>query len=563
MPKSPEQFYDQHRKDADRVEKAQSTYDKHLEEAREAGDLTKHPELWDQASAEYQVEVKEKIAEAVKAGNYDVAEELIRGLRAHLDTNKEIEERGKREGLDKDDWELFQSYRKGIESLISEISEPLTKKKMLRKSALLFDKTGSIEYSAQQQLIECALLAIELEKAADQEGVKFSISTFRNPREMTQHKTLDQKMDARGTVQIIKQLERRDGEGPTEEAGHLEKVFAELSAQAEKDGEKYPKDIIYFTDGETSSPQKTRETLEKIGQLVNVEVVLMGGASKETARFYQGIKGVSITVVPRIEKLPLAFGELLKAKYAPELLVGESKAEISETEAEVAAQKNIEKMVKVEPREEIHRIVSENDWRHAKNKVLGGINNIRDLSQLAEMRTFDPERFDEEFDMERLWGRVREIVSREEGNPTYYLLAARDLKLVSKDSGRFLQEVNGLILDKAVDEIRQRKHYPKEFVVLASALKDIDPEKFQQISNDISDAWPQITRFIKEMPPEYRPYYIGSAQNIKPDSEPDLTLDERMWEEYKQELDYALRNKVFRIFFSMANNASRLKVEKK
>ncbi len=53
MPKSPEQFYDQHRKDAERVEKAQSAYDKHLEEAREAGDLTKHPELWDQASAEY------------------------------------------------------------------------------------------------------------------------------------------------------------------------------------------------------------------------------------------------------------------------------------------------------------------------------------------------------------------------------------------------------------------------------------------------------------------------------------------------------------------------------
>lgn len=60
MPKSPEQFYDQHRKDAERVEKAQSAYDKHLEEARKAGDLTKHPELWDQASAEYQAEAQEK-----------------------------------------------------------------------------------------------------------------------------------------------------------------------------------------------------------------------------------------------------------------------------------------------------------------------------------------------------------------------------------------------------------------------------------------------------------------------------------------------------------------------
>lgn len=92
MLKSPEQFYEQHHKDAESVEKAQSTYDKHLEEAREAGDLTKHPELWDQASAEYKAEAKEKIAEAVKAGNYDVAEELLRGLRAHSDTVEKYKE---------------------------------------------------------------------------------------------------------------------------------------------------------------------------------------------------------------------------------------------------------------------------------------------------------------------------------------------------------------------------------------------------------------------------------------------------------------------------------------
>ena len=565
MPKSPEQFYTQHQKDAERVEKAKSTYDKHLEEAREAGDLTKHPELWDQASAEYQAEAKEKIAEAAKAGNYDLAEELISGLRAHLETNKEIEERGKREGLDKEDWEMLQSYRKGIETLVSEISNPLTKKKMLRKSALLFDKTGSMEYSVQRQLIECALLAIDLEKAADQEGVKFSISTFRNPKEMMQHKTLDQKTDTRSTVQIIKRLERRDGEGPTEESEHLEKVFADLSAQGEKDGKEYPKDIIYFTDGETNTPQKTRKVLEKIGQLVNVEVVLIGGAGKETVRFYGGIKGVRITLVPNAEKLPFAFGELLKAKYAPELLVGENKAEISESESEAIAKANIEKMAKVEPRDEIRRMVSEGDWKHAKDKVLGSINNIRDLSQLAEMRAFDPDKFDKEFDIDRLWGRIREIVRREEDNPTYCLLAVRDLKLVSKDKDRFLKEVSGAILDnKAINEIKQRKNYPKEFLVLASALKDIDSEKFQQISNDVANAWPQIVKFIDEMPPIYRPYYVGLAQNIKPDNEPDLKVDERTWDEYKRELDHSLhRDYAFGEFFRAANTVSRLKVERK
>ncbi len=562
MPKSPEQFYEQHRKDAERVEKAESTYDKHLEEARGAGDLTKYPELWDQASAEYQAEAKEKIAEAVKAGNYDVAEELIRGLRTHLDTNKEIEERGKREGLNKEDWELYQSYREHIASLISEISDPLTKKKMLRKSALLFDKTGSMDYEVKQQIIECSLLALELEKAANQEGVRFSVSTFRNPKEMTVQKPLSARIDTQGMVKIIKNLEIRDGEGPTEESEHLEKVFAELSAQAEKDGEEYPKDIIYFTDGETSNPRKTRETLEKLGKLVNVEIVVIGGASKETAGFYRGIEGVRVSVVPKKDELPFAFGEILKARYAPELLVGEGKEEISLSEAEQVAAQRIEKMAEINPKEEIQRMVSENDWNHAKDKVLGRIDRSKDLSQFAEMRTFDPEKFDAEFDMERLSGRIREIVRREEGNPIYYLLTARDLKLVSRDQDLFLKEVSGLILEKAVKEIRQRKHYPREFIVLASALKDIDPEKFQQISGDVSDAWQQMVRFIKEMPPVYRPYYMGLAQNIKPDSEPDLTIDERTWKEYKQELDHSLhREYAFGEFFRAANKVSYLKLE--
>ncbi len=562
MSKSPEQFYDQHRKDAERVEKTKSAYDKHLEQAREAGDLTKHPELWDQASVEYQAEAKEKIAEAVKAGNYDMAEELISGLRVHLDTNKQIVEREKRGGLEQDEWETYQYYRKNIESLINEISDPLTKKKMLRKSALLFDKTGSTEHLFQKQMIECALLALELEKAANQEGVGFSVASFRNPREMTTYKTLDKKMDARGMVGVIKQLEIRNGEGPTEEAEQLEKVFAELSTQGEKDQMDYPKDIIYFTDGETNSPQKTREVLGKIGQLVNIEVVLVGGASRETIRFYDGIKGVRVSVVPNIQKLPSVFGEILKAKYTPELLVG-NKEEISESEAEAEARKKIEKMAEVNLRDDISRMVSESDWQHAKDKVLGRLDDIRDLSQLAEMRVFDPDRFDKEFDVERLRGRIREIVRREEGNPIYYLLAARDLKLVSGDNDRFVQEVNNLILDNAVKEVRQCKHYPKEFLVLASALKDIDPERFQLgIANDVLDSWPQISRFIEEMSPIYRPYYLGLAQNIKPDSKPDITLNERAWDEYKRELGYTLHQRYsFDEFFRAANKVSRLKLE--
>lgn len=348
MPKSPEQFYNQHRKDAERVEKTQSIYDKHLEEAREAGDLTKHPELWDQASAEYQAEAKEKIAEAVKAGNYDVAEELIRGLRAHLD--------------------IVEKYKEKEET-------PL-----------------------------------------------------------------------------------------------------EVETPAEK-----------------------------------------------------------------IEGTPV----------------------VNET------------------REEILGMVSEADWQRAKDKTLGmlqsGYEEAYTLNQLAEMRKFDPERFDKEIEVAgHSWQRLMEKVESEEDYPEYYLLSARNLKAVNP---KLFEEQFWNRMDSArkennwrriMEKVRQSKNYPREFLWLASSVKDLDPEKFQQeigVSEEFTTAiWPRILEEVERMKqhcPECFAMAAGAAQSIKPKNEPDITIDEKTWNELKKELDYALRDKVFRIFFSMANNASRLKVEKK
>ena len=87
-PKSPEQLYSEHREDAENLEKSKSEYDKHLAEAKEAGDINKHPELREQASAEYLAETKEKIAEAVKAGNYEGAEKLLHDIQSHLAVKK-------------------------------------------------------------------------------------------------------------------------------------------------------------------------------------------------------------------------------------------------------------------------------------------------------------------------------------------------------------------------------------------------------------------------------------------------------------------------------------------
>lgn len=348
MSKSPEQFYDQHRKDAERVEKAQSAYDKHLEEAREAGDLTKHPELWDQASTEYQAEAKEKIAEAVKAGNYDMAEELIRGLRAHLDTVEKYKE---------------------------------------------------------------------------------------------------------------KQGEPLEAETPAE----------------------------------------------------------------------------------KIEGAPV----------------------VNET------------------REEILGMVSEGNWKHAKDKFLGYLHHgdfgPRTLKELAAMRTFDPERFDKEIEVAgHPWQQLMREVEREEGYPEYYLLSARDLKTVNPKlfEEQFWNRMDDAHKEKfwgrIIEQVRKSKDYPREFLWLASAVKDLDPEKFQQeigVSEEFTSViWPKIQEELegfKRSYPEYFVMYAGAAQNIRPEGQPEISMDEQTWKEVKKRLDYALRDSVFIIFFSMANNASRLKVEKK
>jgi len=319
-----------------------------LEQAREAGDLTKYPELWDQASAEYQAEAKEKIAEAVKAGNYDVAEELIRGLRAHLDTTEKYKEKKE---------------------------EPL-----------------------------------------------------------------------------------------------------EVKTPAEK-----------------------------------------------------------------IEGTPV----------------------VNET------------------REEILGMVSEADWQHVKDKTLGilqsGYWDAYALNQLAEMRKFDPERFDKEMEVVgHSWQRLMDRVKKEEGYPEYYLLSARDLKAVNPKLfeeqfwNRMDNEHKERNWKRIMDEVRQSKNYPREFLWLASAVKDLDPEKFQQeigASEEFTSViWPQIVKELERMKdgyPEHFAMAAGIAQSIKRESEPDITMDEKTWSEVKKELDYVLRNKLFRIFFSIANNASRLALERK
>lgn len=338
MPKSPEQFYSQHQKDAERVEKAKNTYDKHLETAREAGDLTKHPELWDQASAEYQTEVKEKISEATQAEDYDRAEELIRGLKSHLATT-----------------------------------------------------------------------------------------------------------------------------------------------------EKYK--------------------------------------------------------------------EAKKEQYKPE-----------------TAEENLEGSTVKESRQEILEMMDEGTWQHAKDKILGMVQqgdvDSWTLSSLAEMRTFDPERFDKELEISGMsWQRLKEMVEKERDFAPHFLLSAADLKKINPKLFEDQVFINDAEMQKIMSEVRECKSYPKRFLMLASAVKDLNPSWFDEyigVSEEFhQDIWPRIKEEIES----YRGYgelfamLAGDAQNIKPEGEPDITVNKQEWGEIKSDLDDAKQHHAFRIFFSAANGASKLKVE--
>lgn len=233
-----------------------------------------------------------------------------------------------------------------------------------------------------------------------------------------------------------------------------------------------------------------------------------------------------------------------------------------------------------ETRKEILGMVSEADWQRAKDKTLGmlqsGYWDVYTLNQLAGMRKFDPERFDKEIEVAgQPWQQLMAEVEQEESHPEYYLLTARDLKAVNP---KLFEEQFWNRMDSArkknnwkriMEKVRQCKDYPLEFLQLASAVKDLDPKRFQQQIGESEEftkvIWPQIVKKVEKMRERYPESFAmaaGEAQNIKPENEPDITIDEKTWNKFKKELDYTLHSELFRAFFYMANDASCLKVEK-
>lgn len=107
-PKSQEQFYQEHREDAEKLGKAQRSgnakslheavhdYHEHLEEAREAGDTRKHPELYDEAreemkrEEEYSSEVFSKGMPALTPEQEKAVEQMKRGFPDYWADNRAL-----------------------------------------------------------------------------------------------------------------------------------------------------------------------------------------------------------------------------------------------------------------------------------------------------------------------------------------------------------------------------------------------------------------------------------------------------------------------------------------
>lgn len=70
-----------------RLDVAKTEYAALLAEVREIGDPVKHPELWEEASSDYQAERKKQIKAALAVEDFKTAQKFIKELKEHLEKN--------------------------------------------------------------------------------------------------------------------------------------------------------------------------------------------------------------------------------------------------------------------------------------------------------------------------------------------------------------------------------------------------------------------------------------------------------------------------------------------
>ncbi len=235
--------------------------------------------------------------------------------------------------------------------------------------------------------------------------------------------------------------------------------------------------------------------------------------------------------------------------------------------------------IKNETRKEILRIFHESDWLNAKDHITAKLNSSKwdshILGEAAEMRNFDPERFDHEIEIAgHPWDKLSLSVQNEEEHTRNYLLSASKLKAVSPklfEKGFWNSKENvqkEKDWQRIMEVINKSKNNPRGFLFLVDAVKYIDEARFKQqigASEEFNSViWPEIVKYVEKMeegPVDDFVIAAGTAQKIKPENQPDITIKEKTWNTVKKELELNLHERLFGKFFLIANNASCLRVE--
>ncbi len=223
-----------------------------------------------------------------------------------------------------------------------------------------------------------------------------------------------------------------------------------------------------------------------------------------------------------------------------------------------------------EPRQEITEMVNEETWQHAKNKMLDMLNrgdiDLWVLGTLAKMRTFNPERFDKEIEItDAIWQKLKAQMEKRKNDSLSSLKYVVNLKEINPK----LFEEQTIISEREIQMITQKikdERYPGKFLVLASEVKDINQNWFDEYmgtSKELQDMWTKIKEYLKKKLKKDTELFVvqsGNAQNIKPEGEPDIIINEEKWKEIKLYLE-SMEYYNFRTFLTVANGVARLKIE--
>ncbi len=230
-------------------------------------------------------------------------------------------------------------------------------------------------------------------------------------------------------------------------------------------------------------------------------------------------------------------------------------------------------------------MVSNEDWKEIGQETMDRVRNlasrtgIETIEPLAEMRTFDPQRFDQDFghDMHGQWVNAQEAAERvRQNDPVSYLEFARALKML--DPKRFEKEVTPLsdqewqgVLNQMAQFVSGDKAtnsaYFFPFLKRASAVKDLDPGRFDELMAKVPNfhgkIFPAIQREAQSLKPRGYAEVAGQLKNVFPENWRQEPIPKGQWKSITIDMGSTVSGSSIGFegraqFFKTANYAAKL-----